>query len=810
MPAPDQIPAFVDRFDKHAESTTKNRRTAGVDDAFLSDIERWRSRLARNLALRNPELSQRKLNFAVRKTIDRIIFLRICEDRGIETYGRLKALVSGPKIYARLCELFRHADDSYNSDLFHFTPEKDRTEQHDEWTLSLNVDDRVLKEIIRKLYYPESPYEFSVLGADILGQVYERFLGKVIRLAKGHRAMVEDEPEVKKAGGVYYTPTYIVDYIVEHTVGKLLENKTPHEVAARTRTWRSSKRGSPLTVLDPACGGGSFLIAAYQFLLDWYRDRYVESDPAEHQDRVYQARNSQWRLTIAERKRILLDHIYGVDIDRRAAEVTKLSLLLKMLEGENQETLRRQLGLFPELALPDLANNIKCGNSLIGPDFYENQQLESLENDEVQRINAFDWEAEFSAVVATGGFDAVVGNPPYLNVRLVTQSQGEKVKGYFRQKYSCADRGYDLYVLFVEKSYYLLRDRGRWGMIVPNKIATLDYALECRKLLLDRTALAEIVDVSKLQIFPGASVYPYIIVWEKTAPRRDHAIEVKHVSSAEGLQTDSQSSWVPQSDLTAQAGLSLHGSLYVEDRVFTLPLSERARLHSGTTGFSAHEMAESLREKAVANDPGCFDFIVSGNIDRYVVTLGNVRFMKRRFSRPVLPTQEKHLTENKRTLYAGHKIVIAGMTRRLEAAYDRDGLALGVQVYATADMVDDPRYLLGLLNSKLLSYLFRIRFEAKHLSGGFLAVNKGQLAQLPIRVLDLKKQDECKRHHDVIGLVDRMSSLLGKMSQAKSVREQAAFQRQIDATDRKIDQLVCELYGLTDEEIGIVEEATPQ
>ncbi|NQV25560.1 MAG: N-6 DNA methylase, partial [Rhodopirellula sp.] len=251
-------------FDRYAESTKKKRGTAEVDNAFLKEIEQWRSDLARNLAARNSELSQRELNFAIQKTIDRIIFLRICEDRGIEIYGGLQKLTSGPGIYPRLCELFRKADDRYNSGLFHFTREKHRHEDPDEWTLSLQIDDRVLKDIIRKLYYPESPYEFSVLGSDILGQVYEQFLGKVIRLTKGHQARVEDKPEVKKAGGVYYTPTYIVDYIVEQTVGKLLEGKMPHEVAARTeKTWKPAKQGRPLTVLDPACGSGSFLIGAY-------------------------------------------------------------------------------------------------------------------------------------------------------------------------------------------------------------------------------------------------------------------------------------------------------------------------------------------------------------------------------------------------------------------------------------------------------------------------------------------------------------------------------------------------------------------
>src|SRR3972149_5955172 len=234
---------------EYVETTRRKKGTAEVDDAFLSEIESWRDVLARNLALRNPTLSQRELNFAVQRTIDRIIFLRICEDRGIEPEGRLIGLTNGPGIYGRLLELYRQADDRYNSGLFHFRPEKGRAEDYDRLTPGLAIDDKVLKEIIRNLYYPDSPYEFSILPADILGQVYEQFLGKVIRLTAGHQAKVEDKPEVKKAGGVFYTPTYIVEYIVRNTVDKLLEGKTPKDAAK-------------LAILDPACGSGPFLIGA--------------------------------------------------------------------------------------------------------------------------------------------------------------------------------------------------------------------------------------------------------------------------------------------------------------------------------------------------------------------------------------------------------------------------------------------------------------------------------------------------------------------------------------------------------------------
>jgi len=248
-------------FDRYVQDTGRKRGTSEVDAEFLKEIEGWRDALARNIALRNQGLSVHELNFAVQRTVDRIIFLRMCEDRGIEEYGRLLALTGGPHIYARMHDLYRQAEEKYNSGIFDF--------QADTLSKSLTVDDKVLKPILAGLYYPQSPYEFSVLPPEVLGQVYEQFLGKVIRLTPAHRAKVEEKPEVKKAGGVYYTPTYIVDYIVKQTVGKLVEGKAPRQI-------------SKLRILDPACGSGSFLLGAYQYLLDYHRRWYEAHDPEKY------------------------------------------------------------------------------------------------------------------------------------------------------------------------------------------------------------------------------------------------------------------------------------------------------------------------------------------------------------------------------------------------------------------------------------------------------------------------------------------------------------------------------------------------
>ena len=187
-------------LDRYAAAASRRRGTTLVDDEFLKQMEQWRHDLARNIALRNKALGVSELNEAVQQIIDRLIFLRIAEDRGIEPYATLKQALSGVGVYARLGDIFQAADVRYNSGLFHFRDEPSISGAPDRLTLGLRVDDKVLRSVVGDMYYPDSPYEFSVLPADILGQVYVQFLGKVIRLTPAHEARVEDKPEVKRPG----------------------------------------------------------------------------------------------------------------------------------------------------------------------------------------------------------------------------------------------------------------------------------------------------------------------------------------------------------------------------------------------------------------------------------------------------------------------------------------------------------------------------------------------------------------------------------------------------------------------------------
>jgi len=361
-------------FDKYI-STDKNKKgTSTVDYEFLQSLDKWRVELAINIALRNKNIYEDELNFIVQHTIDRIIFLRIAEDRSVEPYGELQNAIKSGNFYQNLLHNFHIADQKYNSGLFDF--------RKDKISNKISIDNKVIKNIISELYYPICPYEFSVLSVEILGSAYEQFLGKQISLSKYGKAIIEEKPEVRKAGGVYYTPQYIVDYIVKNTVGKLIENKTPEEI-------------SEIKIADPACGSGSFLIGAYQYLLDWHKNYYSKnSKPSKGiKDNPLTPLGD---LTTIEKKRILLNNIYGVDLDSNAVEVTKLSLLLKCMEGETKETIEAQTKLFYDRVLPTLDNNIKSGNSLIDVDYYDNE----LDFGEERKVKPFSWQKAFPEVFA--------------------------------------------------------------------------------------------------------------------------------------------------------------------------------------------------------------------------------------------------------------------------------------------------------------------------------------------------------------------------------------------------------------------------
>lgn len=778
-------------FDRFAISSKAKRGTAEVDDAFLADIEEWRHNLAAGIALRNPGLGQREVNFAVQRTIDRIIFLRICEDRGLESYGQLRALTEQPGIYPRLCNLFQLADKRYNSGLFHFHQEKERNETPDTLTPTIAVEDARLKPILKKLYYPESPYAFSHVPADILGQVYEQFLGKIIRITPARQVKVEAKPEVQKAGGVYYTPTYIVDYIVKSTVGKLIEGKSPKEVAK-------------IRILDPACGSGSFLIGAYQYLLNWYRDRYMEEGAQKHKNEIVPDAVGNWRLTLSEKKKILTRHIYGVDIDSQAVEVTKLSLLLKVLETETQ------LKLFHERALPDLGSNIKCGNSLIGPDFYENQQLLLLDDEDRYRINIFDWKKGFPEVMKSGGFDAVIGNPPY--GYMIENPEQE----YFSAAYHHQDYQKDLYLLFLERcNTGLVAKNGFFGMIVPNPWLTNLMQRNIRKFIVLNTEIKEIVHF-RFPVFPKVTVDTEIVILQNQSPAITSETTVRIAETLEvfnkpngALQTlrHHQNKWQQLDGSVINIFSNLKEEALAGKCVkIGAPLRTLYHTNVGIKPYQVGKGSPPQTRHIVDTRP--FDATRKINSSYRLCLRGSdiTRYL-------IAPTEEKYLKYGKwlaeprpaADFDAPIKIFMRQTGDSLIAALDRSQCLCLNNMHVLVPRADNPdiKYVLGIINSRLLNWYYHTLNP--EMGEAFAEVKKTNVDKLPIIVPDPSSKTKVVLQDRITQLVGEMLKMVGQVQGTRTDQQRTVLERQIEATDRQIDKLVYELYGLTEEEIAIIE-----
>lgn len=831
-------------FDKYADAAKKNRGTAEVDDAFLEEIERWRELLAKNIAFRNAGLSERDLNFAIQKIIDRIIFLRICEDRGTEDYGRLRELRAGSNTYESMRDYFIEADARYNSGLFHFKDEHGYQSEPDRLTLDIRIDDKPLKDILRNLYYPESPYEFSVLPADILGQVYERFLGKTISLSPGHKAKIEEKPEVRKAGGVYYTPTYIAEYIVENTLGSLL-NGTNKSLPSPITVSKAAE----LKILDPACGSGSFLIVAYQYLLDWHQARYIEN--ADHHARgknpkIYQSSGGEYRLTTKERKRILINNIFGVDIDPQAVEVTKLSLLLKILEGETEQIVQRDWVKQRERILPDLGKNIHCGNSLVEPDFYRNKQAQLLDQDARIKINALDWQSTFLETMARGGFDCVIGNPPY-----VRQEGLKELKDYFSEKYLAASGTADLYVYFLEKAVRLLRDNGRASYVVSSSFLKTNFGKPLRRTLKEHAAVTQITDFGGLPVFERAKdTYVCVPQFQKT--KQPAKIVIRRIDSLNPIERDEQlyaaGYKVPHARFS-EAEWSLRTD--AEDRLFNRllndfpPLGETGvSLRYGIkTGFNeAFVLSNVEREEIISEDKRSAEIIfpLRGGRDcrRYLIEPKNewLIFTRRGTDISHYPAIERHLQQWKEDLtpktsrtqkrgrkpgrykwfeiqddvvywkvFTRPKIIFPDICRFPRFCIDEENLFLTNTGYA---IDSNDKYLLGFLNSRLFWWLigqisipfgtrageFRYRLIAQYMN------------RVPVKVIDPKHKSDKKKKDQVVDLVDRMLKLKQELSDEKNPQTGKFLGAQITSIDFDIEKLISDLFELTDDEIMLIEE----
>ena len=770
-----------------------------LDKSFLDDLSDWRVELAQDIA-KHPKnrriIDSHTLNECVQRILDRIVFLRVCEDRAIEETGTLLALLRlwqdhpGLSLYEKFNELVGNRRSLYNGLLF----AEHESEQ-------LEVGNKVLEKIFKNINYPLSPYHFDEIGVEILGSIYERFLGKTIRLTK-KQVRVEEKPEVRKAGGVHYTPQYIVNYIVENTVGKLIEGKTPKQI-------------SKLKIIDIACGSGSFLLGAFQKLIDYHIQWYTEHPKdvrEEHGVRdVYNDNLGLAHLSARKKREILVNNIYGVDIDQQAVEVTQMSLYLRVLEDENDATLNKPTMLaLHEVLLPPLKNNIKCGNSLIGTDFLSQGDL--FDDEARRKVNPFDWEMEFPEIMKNGGFDSVIGNPPY------GAELPESAWDYLKAKFHTFVWRGESYLLFAEKAISLLSLHGQFGYIIPDTYLNLEFTQSLRDFVLRNTKIREVVLLPS-NVFSGATVDTTLLLVEraKTAGSYiDSSVSVKvFVKKREIQAIDAPDrkfaiptkAWFEGRAFNVQSDAE-ESELLLRIESNHAPLSSSAEMFYGIKAYQVGkgkppQTKPILEEKPFTSrkrkNKMFLPFFDGKHIGRYQLLWNHDNWIKYGpwLAEPRIPTK-----------YEGEKILIRKIVgNTLVATYVEDTSYCNTLLFVLRmkkGIECDYKYVLGILNSKLIGWYFRKKFQISS-EDTFPQIMIRDLLQLPIRTIMAKGPAEKQMYSEFVEAVDRMLELHKKLSGLSFDSEKEPIERQIAATDKKIDELVYKLYGLTEEEIKIVE-----
>jgi type I restriction-modification system DNA methylase subunit len=754
-----------------------------VDKAILEDLKRWREILAKDIFKNNPELfhsgdPEKDANYLreiTQKILDRIIFMRSCEDRALYHGRSLKeifeertdAVGTGTMVFLK--KEFESYNIFFDSDLF--SPR--------EWEAKLSVDFKVMNEIILDTY---NPYQFDVIPLEVLGNIYEQYLGYTIRLTE-HQVKYELKPSVRKAGGVYYTPEYIVDYIVKNTVGKMLQELP-------------EKRAKKLRILDPACGSGSFLIRAYEEMLKYYQEQKTKKIKPREGERSLGLPDEKLRLSIYEKKNILIQHIFGVDIDEQAVEVTRLSLMLKMLDGEHGIPAGRGI-------LPMLDKNIKCGNSLISGNALE---LHKYFGEDWYKVKPFNWEDEFPQIMKEeGGFDVVIGNPPY--GYMISKQHLE----YFSNRYFFQDYQKDWYLLFLERYSLMLKQNRFLGVIVSNTwLQSVTYQ-RIRKYLTTSFRWHRILHLPQKAFH--ATVDTHILIFEKSERGiQDRDIIFIDVKSETGIASFNilPGKFIPKNGNPINIVTSPEKQmLFKKIKSVSIPLSQLCNVFNGVKPFEKGKGTPPQTDEIIMNKP----FVKEGNQpDKSWLPLLRGGLIKRyqnmwdknywiKYGPWLAAPRDPRIFEapSKIMVRQTGDSIIATIIKEIIIA--RNNLHILLLKKAQYKI----QYILGLMNSRLMDFSYTFINPEK--GETFAEVKKEHVEQLPVYQVNISDPSKKRFHDDIVAFVNVMLNLNNKIQTAKGTGKDQ-IQHQIDSTDKEIDRLVYELYGLTKEEIKLVEGET--
>ena len=740
------------------------RSVLPVDKDFLRLLVTWRERLAKSLISSNKQINEDELNLSIQQFLDRIVFLRVAEDRGLEQKNTLKNTVNTGGFYKNLYKIFVKAEQKYNSGLFDF--DKDKISK------TLVVDDRVVKKIIVDLY-EHNPYDFELIPVEILGRAYEQFLGKTITLTQKRRIKIEEKPAIREAGGVYYTPPSIVNYIIQHAFKKLLEGKTPKEVAK-------------IKIVDPACGSGGFLLGAYQYLIDWHLDYYK----TDYRKRDKQSRGLKTdtitpdgKLSTVIKKQILRNNIFGVDIDANAVEITKLSLLLKCLEGETAGSIENFL--IYERVLPSLDDNIQDGNSLVDTDFYDVH----LPLHEVKRVKPFNWQQTFPEVFQQGGFDAVIGNPPWVSLKgkFGHKILHPKVQQYLQIKYEGNTAMPNLYEYFIKRGLALFNKSGVFSLIVPDRLGYNDQFIPLRKKILENYHIEELLyKVPFPDIIADTLIFRFV---QRTSKNATQPIVVGEYGKR------------PQKKIAADfLSEARHRFCYESsdevaillDKIQKNPRCQPLGLIVQTTSGVGAKKSEITEQRKNQRQ---IEILRGRSVLRY--SLGKTYFFEFK------PENITGRTVDRKKLGVKEKVLLRKTGFPLFATYDNSGIYPEQSLYFLFNNHSDNslKYIAAVLNSKLFQFFYINR----------LVTNKDSTPQIKKVDLDrfplyLCEGPDKQSHDSIVQYVDCLLQLYERKNTLLLSQHSRHVDREIKHYEGEIDVLIYQLYGVTDDaDIALME-----
>lgn len=784
---------------KETDTPTK-KHTASV---LLSDLPTWREQLARSIARNNIGMRSEAIATATNRIIGRLMMLCFAEDRELISKGTLQGIFEAEDSVLRITEIFRHTIDPWNDETSH-------DKQHNVAMETVVIEDTAIKKILSRCCSPDRPYDFAAVPTEVIAQVFGQYLARTIKRSAAHQAVVVDTPDTIQSSGIVAPTPAMIKYMVQSTVQQACANRSHDEIL-------------PLRILDPACGAGLTLLIAYQHLID------------------KECRN---RLTFAEREEILIHSIHGVDINRQAVAITKMLLLFKLCEGEDSGTLPWDFFALAGNVFRELGHTVRCGNALVGPEIVNDESWAFCPARERHRLNLLSWNSSFPEIFAAGGFDAVIGNLPA--GPLVTH---EWIQQYFQRHYAVYHPAVDRFAYFVEKGLALLRTGGVIGAVTSDRWLRGKSGTSLRHLVATNQ-IEEIVNFGEA----GKNkdyLAPCIIRITKRAP--SHAICVTQVepSFTGNLPDYTRSHRFPIDQETLDdGGWTLRDTrarrLLEKVRLSGTPLQESVleEHHRGITfgPDDAFVIDESVKKQLIKEDPKCKSLIrpfASGSrIEPYKIqsdpqfmifipqgwtnkhpaaVLHPWRWLKKRY--PSVTRYLKHSADKAKTrtgqgdywwetacdqdFWRGRhpKILFRNWFPRPAFTFDSGRAIADDTVCALAS---SSLYLLGVLNSRLISFVFCETIQqssAERENFGW-----DDLKDLPIYTPDFDTLADKTRHDKMVALVTQMLDLHRYLPQAKTDQEKRLVQQDIEATDVRIDALVYELYGLTAEEIAVVEE----